>query len=151
MQALINALAQQFGMRPEQVQTAVGAVLGLVRERAGQKEFAALVASVPGAQAWIDQAGQAKAPADGGGLLGQAAGLLGALGAGSAPGGIGALLGQLQQSGLKPETALQFLPALMEQFRSTAGAETVKKVIEEIPALKGGAGPGGALGSLLGR
>ena len=150
MQALINALAQQFGMRPEQVQTAVGAVLGLVRERAGPQEFAALLASVPGANAWIDQAGQAKAPA-GGDLLGQAAGLLGGLGAGSAAGGIGALLGQLQQSGLKPESAMQFLPVLMDQFRSTAGAETVKKVLEDIPALKAGSGPGGALGSLLGR
>lgn len=150
MQTIVTSLAQQFGLKSEQIQAGAGAVLQLIQEKAGGSEFQALIAKVPGAQAWIQQAKALPAQAQqvGGGLLGQASSLLGAV-TGQTQGGLAAVLGKLEQAGFKPDSAIQFVPALLEQIKSVAGPETVQKILESVPALKDSAG--GLIGKLLGR
>ncbi len=150
MQNLIASLAQQFGLRPEQVQAGVGAVLQLMQQHAGGNEFQQLIDKIPGAQAWMQQASalptQAGSGGMGGGLLGQAASILGTV-TGQGGSGLAGVLGQLGHAGLRPESAAQFVPALLEKLKDGAGAGTVEKVLEQVPGL-GGLG-GGLLGQFL--
>lgn len=147
MQDIVTQLAAQFGLKGAQAQAAVGAVLRLLQEKAGNAEFQALVAKVPGAQGWIEQAkalpqqaGQA-----GGGLLGQVGGLLGAV-TGQGQSGLAGVLGTLEAAGFKADTAMQFVPALLEKLKGVAGAETLSKVIDQVPGLNQG-----STGALLGK
>lgn len=146
MQNLVTQLAQQFGLKSEQVQAGAGAVLQLLQEKAGGADFQALLGKVPGAQAWIEQAKALPGQAGqvGGGLLGQASGLLGAM-TGQGQSGLAGILGKLQAAGFKPESAMQFVPALLEQLKGAAGSDTVKKVVEQVPGLQG------TTGALLGK
>lgn len=153
MNNMIDELAQRFGLSTQQVQAGAGAILQLLQQKSGKVDFQQLLGAVPGSQAWIEQAkalpeqaGQA-----GGGLLGQAAGLLGALG-GQGQAGLAGILGQLGQAGFKPDTAMQFVPALLEQLKGSAGSDVLNKVLAQVPALKdagAGGGVAGALGKLL--
>lgn len=147
MQNIVTQLAQQFGLKGDQVQAAAGAVLQLLQQKAGDAEFQALVAKVPGAQAWIEQARALPAQAGqaGGGLLGQASSLLGGV-TGQGQSGLAGILGKLESAGFKPESALQFVPALLEQFKAAAGPETLNKVVEQVPGLNQG-----TTGALLGK
>lgn len=154
MQNLIASLAQQFGLRPEQIQTGVGAVLQLIQQHAGGADFQQLIDKIPGAQAWIQQAASLPTQASsgggmGGGLLGQAAGILGAV-TGQGGGGLAGVLGQLGHAGFRPESAAQFVPALLQKLKDGAGAGTVDKVLEQVPGLSGlGSLGGGLLGQFL--
>lgn len=148
----IETLAQRFGLSSEQVQAGAGAILQLLQDKNGGADFQRLLAAVPGAAGWLDQAkplAQGGA-ATGGGLLGQAAGLIGALG-GQQGGGLAAVLGQLGQAGFKPDTAAQFVPALLEQLKSAAGPELVGSLLKNVPGLGAASGGGGAAGDLLGK
>ncbi len=147
MQNIVTQLAQQFGLKGEQVQAAAGAVLQLLQEKSGNAEFQALVAKVPGAQAWIEQAKALPSQAGqvGGGLLGQASSLLGAV-TGQAQSGIAGIIGKLESAGFKPDSAMQFVPALLEQLKGAAGPDTLNKVIEQVPGLNQG-----TTGALLGK
>lgn len=148
MQDIISSLAQQFGLRPEQVQVGAGVVLQLLQEKAGGGDFRDLLARLPGAQAWLEQArllpqqaGQA-----GSGLLGQASNLLGAV-TGQGQSGLAGILGQLEGAGFDPRTAAQFVPALLGQFKDAAGGDVLGKVLGQVPGLKDAGG--GLLGKLL--
>lgn len=138
MNNLIDELAQRFGVSPEQVQAGAGAVLQLLKQNGGKVDFQQLLGAVPGAAAWMEKA-KGMTPASGqeggGGLLGHAAGLLGALG-GQGAGGLSEALGQLGRAGFKPDAAAQFVPALLEQLKGSAGPDVVDKLLDQVPALK---------------
>lgn len=150
MQNLISSLAQQFGLRTDQVQAGAGAVLQLLQEKAGSGEFQQLIAKIPGAQGWIEQAmklsqGGAGA-AGGGGLLGAASSILGAV-TGQGQTGLAGILGKLESAGFQPDSAAQFVPALLEKLKGAAGPETVEKVLGQVPGLQGLGG--GLLGKFI--
>ena len=153
MQNLIAQLAQQFGLRPEQIQAGAGAILQLLQQHAGGTDFQQLLAKIPGAQTWLAQAQAApqEAGAAGGGLLGQAASIFGALSGQEQTGGIAGVIGKLGQAGFKPDTAMQFVPALLEQLKGAAGADTLNKVLANVPGLNNAGGAGGGAGALLGK
>ena len=149
MQNLISSLAQQFGLRADQVQA--GAVLQLLQEKAGSGEFQQLIAKIPGAQGWIQQAtqlsqGGAGAAGGGGGLLGAASSILGAV-TGQGQTGLAGILGKLESAGFQPDSAAQFVPALLEKLKGAAGPETVEKVLGQVPGLQGLGG--GLLGKFI--
>lgn len=155
MSNLIGQLAQQFGLGESQTEAGAGAVLKFLQEQAGGADLQQLIAKVPGAESWIAKADQlpADGAGDGGGLLGQAAGLLGSMG-GAGLGGLGQILGQLQSAGLSADSASQFVPALLEKLQGEAGSDLLNSVLEQVPALKGlmgGEGGAGALGGMLGK
>lgn len=147
MQSLIGSLVQQFGLRPEQIQAGAGVVLQLLQEKAGGADFQQLLASLPGAQAWIEkvQALPQQGGSGVGGLLGQASSILGAV-TGQDASGLAGILGKLEAAGFNAQSATQFVPALLEQLKGAAGADVLGKVLQQVPALKGG---GGLLGGLL--
>lgn len=148
MQNLIAQLSRDLGLETRQVQAGAGALLQLIQEKVGEGDFQAVLAKLPGAQAWIQQAKALPQQAGqvGGGLLGQASSLLGALG-GKGPDGLAAVLGRLEQAGFKPDTAMQFVPAALDQLRNVLGEETFERVVDQVPMLKQTAG--GLLGRFI--
>ena len=151
MNALIGQLAQQFGLGEGQAEAGAGAVLKFLQSQAGGAEVQEVIAKVPGAEAWMAKAeALPQEGGGGGGLLGQAAGLLGSMGGGA--GGLGQVLSQLQSAGLSADSAAQFVPALIEKLRGEAGSDLINTVIEQVPALKSLlGGDGGGLGGMLGK
>lgn len=154
MSDIIGALAAQFGLPQQQVETAAGSLFKLVQQQAGGGDFQQLLGALPQIQQWIGKAADAPAAAGGGGLLGQLGSLAGGLGGGGAS--LGPLLTELAGSGLKPEMLTKFVPALLEQVRQQVDPALLEKVLGAVPALKslsGGSGGAlaGALGGLLGR
>jgi len=152
MQEEIKALASKFGVQPIQVEAGIGAILGLIQKKA-PAQYAQLEALMPAAQQWVRNAA-AMRPVAGGGLMGMASGVLGKMGG---PGGIGQVISQLQNAGFKPESALQFLPAALDQIKTMVGPEKFEQLLGAVPALRdglsGGAASGlmSAAGSLLGK
>lgn len=139
MQDQVKAWAAKFGVKTEQVEAGVGALLGFVQSKVPAAQWQQLQGLVPQAQQWIGKAAAlpAAAPAAASGLLGQAMGLMGKV-AGGAQGGLSQLMGQLQSAGFKPEAAMQFVPAVLAQLRASAGPEKFEKLLESVPALKQG-------------
>ncbi|MGH8444255.1 MAG: DUF2780 domain-containing protein, partial [Solimonas sp.] len=144
MSNIIGQLAGQFGVSPAQAESAAGSVFKLLQERAQAGDFQKLLGAVPQIQDWIAKADHAPEAAGGGGLLGQLGGLLG----GGGGGGFGGVLAALQQSGLKPETLVQFVPALLEKLSAHVDPALLAKVLDAVPALKELEGAGGGLGGL---
>ena len=156
---IIQQLAAQVGIHPEQAEKAAGAVASLIQENASKIDFQQLLGAVPEISGWLHKAkaagvtGPAAAGAaavggdDEGGFLGQMGGLLGELTGG---GGLGALLGALGKAGLNAETAAKFVPALLGLLRTKAGHELIAKLASSMPFLHElleGAGDAGGAGS----
>lgn len=158
MQSILTQLAQQFGLNGQQAESGAGALLQMLQDKVGGADVQELIAKVPGAQSWIEQAKNLPVHGGGdagGGLFGQAAGLLGGLTGGGA--GLGDVLGKLQASGIDAETAIQFVPALIEKLQEVVGPELINNVLNQVPMLKALLGSGGAsaaesggLGGMLG-
>ncbi|NGY04591.1 DUF2780 domain-containing protein [Solimonas terrae] len=151
MSNIIGELASQFGIAPEQAESAAGSVLKFVQAQAGSGEFQQLLAALPQVQQWIARAGQASS-AGGAGLLGQLGGLAASLG--GEAGGIAGVLTALRHSGLKPDMIAPFVPALLQQLSAHVDPALVTRLMESVPALKElaatGGGSLGGLGGLLG-
>ncbi|HKY90802.1 MAG TPA: DUF2780 domain-containing protein [Nevskiaceae bacterium] len=148
MQNLIAQLSQDLGLKTEQVQAGTGAFLQLIQEKVGQGDFQQVLGKLPGAQEWIQQAKALPQQAGqvGGGLLGQASSLLGSL-SGKGSEGLAAVLGRLEQAGFKPDTAMRFVPKLLDQLRNALGEETFERLVDKVPMLRQTAG--GLLGQLI--
>lgn len=155
MQEQIKALASKFGVQPMQVEAGIGAILGLIKSKA-PAQYTQLQGLMPMAQQWV-QTAAAMPPVGGkpdGGVMGLASGMLGKV-AGTS--GIGQVISQLQNAGFKPESALQFLPAALNQLKSMVGSEKFDQLLSAVPALKEGLSGGSAAGlmnvagSLLGK
>ena len=146
MDDIIKNLAAQLGIGVGQAEAGAGAILQLIREQAAHGDFQQLLKAVPGATQWMGTASEV-AGGDGGGLLGQAAGLLGGL---TGNGGLGAAISALGKSGIGPEAAARFVPALLQLLQSKAGADLVGRLSSSVPFLKEALGAAGGVGGLAG-
>ena len=151
MDDIIKTLASQLGIGAGQAEAGAGAILKLIREQAASGDFQQLLKAVPGASQWMGKASEV-ASEGGGGLLGQAADLIGGL---TGSGNLAEAIGALAKSGIGPDTAAQFVPKLLELLQSKAGADLVGRLASSVPFLKealgGGSADGlaGALGGLV--
>jgi hypothetical protein len=141
MDDVIRNLASQLGIGVEQAQAGAGAILKLIREQAASADFQQLLSSVPGASQWMGKAAEVAAEG-GGGLLGQAAQILGGL---TGNVNLAEALGALSKSGIGPDMAARFVPAVLQLLQTQAGADLVERLVTPIPFLKEALG-GGATG-----
>ncbi|TBU97949.1 DUF2780 domain-containing protein [Stutzerimonas kirkiae] len=156
MNAIIEQLASQLDIQPQQAESAAGSIFKLVREQAPSGDFQQLLAALPQVGEWIARAGNVEAaPSASGGLFGSVGGLLGGLAGDTAQGGIAGALGELARTGLNADTLGRFVPALLEQLRQHIDPALLEKLLQAVPALSqlsgngSAAGLGGLLGGLL--
>lgn len=151
MSDIVQQLTSQLGIGADQAEAGAGTVMNLIKESAASGDFQQLLGAVPEASGWMARAGEASAAA-GGGLLGQATGLLGQAGGGAT--GLAGLVGTLGKLGISGDAAARFLPLLASLIKGKAGDALFGRLASSVPLLKeamGGAGGlGGALGKLLG-
>jgi hypothetical protein len=141
---LIGSVASQLGIDPATAQSAVGSVLGALKQAAPPETFAEVEDKVPETSQWL-----AAAPAGGGGggglgdLLGGAINSLdgggsGGAGLGGLLGGLGGLAGvvsALGKLGLSPESLGKLVPLVLQFLKSRAGEGLVAKLVAAVPAL----------------
>ena len=128
MQEQIKALAERFGLKTDQVEAGLGAVLQFIQSRVPAQQWSQLSGLIPQAQA----------------LMGKAAGLPAAAKASAVP-------GRLQQAGVKPEAMPQFAAAVIGQIKAKASPEQFKALVAQVPGLDQLAtSAGGLLGKLRG-
>jgi len=143
MDDIIKNLASQLGIGAEQAEAGAGAVLKLIREQAANADFQQLLKAVPGASQWMGKASEVAAEEGGGGLLGQAAQLIGGL---TGSGNLAEAIGALAKSGIGPDTAARFVPMLLQLLQSKAGADLIGRLASSVPFLKEALGGGSADG-----
>ena len=135
MQDFIAATAKKLGIDEAIVRKGVSIVLGFLKSKMGDSDFAPLLEKLPGASALLtDQAEEA--PSGGGGMLG---GLMKAASS-SLGGDAGATLGltgDLQNAGFSLDQLGPFGSSIGELLKDKAGGEVVDQITEKIPELKG--------------
>jgi len=123
MQELIGMLVSQLGVNKDQAQGGAGAIFKAAQDRLGGGEFDKLLGNIPGVKDLLS-----KAPTSGGGGLG---GMLGGL-ASKMGGGDMAQAAQLLTAfsslGLNKDTAMKFVPVILQFLQSQGGPELVAKV-----------------------
>lgn len=141
MQEQFKAWAERFGVSTGQVEAGVGALLGFLQAKLPAEQWQQLQGLLPQAQQWMAKAAALPAAAQGaaGGLMGQAMGVFSKL-AGGAQGGIAQLTGKLQAAGFRPDSALQFVAAVLGQVKASAGAQKFDQLLGAVPSLRDAVG-----------
>ena len=134
MKDFIAATAEKLGIDEAIVSKGTGVVLGFLKSKLGETDFAPLLEKIPGAAAFLSSQSEG-APSGDGGMLG---GLMKA--ASSALGGETAstleLPRDLQNAGLRIDQLGPFGSSIVEMLKEKVGSETVDGIMEKIPDLK---------------
>lgn len=141
MDDIIKTLTEQLGIGAEQAQAGVGAILKVISEQASRADFQQLLNAVPGAAQWMGQATTTAAEA-GGGLLGQAAQLIGGLTGNT---NLADAMAAFGKSGIGPDMLPRFVPSVLQLLQAQAGADLIERLVAPIPFLREALG-GGATG-----
>ena len=134
---LVTQVAERLGVDKAMAERGVGVMLGLLKEKAsGQPALAKLFATLDGAEALADQfpgedGGATKSGGLMGGLLGQAAGMLG----GDASDAVAAMAA-FQKTGFSIDQAKDMMPVVKSCMEEHVGSETVEELTGSIPMLK---------------
>ena len=135
MQDFIAATAKKLGVDEAIVSKCVGIVLGFLKSKLGESDFAPLLEKLPGAASVLTSQPEG-APSGGGGML---SGLMKA--ASSVMGGDGGsaleLTGDLQNAGLSLDQVAPFGSSVIEMLKEKAGTDVVDQIMEKTPELKG--------------
>jgi hypothetical protein len=123
MQELITALVSQLGVNKDQAQGGAGAIFKAAQDRLGGGEFDKLLGGIPGVKDLVS-----KAPAAGGGGLGGMLGGLASKMGGGEMAQAAQLLSAFSSLGLNKDTAMKFVPVIMQFLQSQGGPELVSKV-----------------------
>jgi hypothetical protein len=122
MQDLVGTLVSQLGINKDQAQGGAGAIFKAAQDRLGGGEFDKLLGGIPGVKDLLS-----KAPAAGGGLGGMLGGLASKMGGGDMA-QAAQLLSAFSSLGLNKDTAMKFIPVIMQFLQSQGGPELVTKV-----------------------
>ena len=124
---LVQQLISNLGLSEEQAQGGAGLLLGLLKDKLPETDFAQVSGVVPDSEGLID-----KAPEAGGGLGGLLGGVAASLG-GSQLGDLASLAGGFSKLGLDADMIGKFIPILLSFLESEGGedlAGIVSKVLE---------------------
>lgn len=134
IQEFIQSAASQIGASEPATESATGAILQVIGERADDGDFQQLLQKIPGAAGLLSKTAEAE-PAGGGGGLG---GLLGsaASGLGGSSGAGAGILSMLQKSGLGSDKLASLLPLFIQFAKSEAGETLIQRIIGQVPELK---------------
>jgi len=126
---LVQQLISNLGLSEEQAQGGAGLLLGLLKDKLPETDFAQVSGVVPDSEGLID-----KAPEAGGGLGGLLGGVAASLG-GSQLGDLASLAGGFSKLGLDADMIGKFIPILLS-FLESEGGEDLAGIVSKV--LKGG-------------
>jgi len=126
---LVQQLISNLGLSEEQAQGGAGLLLGLLKDKLSETDFAQVSGAVPDSEGLIE-----KAPEAGGGLGGLLGGVASALG-GSQLGELASLAGGFSKLGLDADMIGKLVPILVS-FLESKGGEGVAGIVSKV--LEGG-------------
>lgn len=132
IQDFLASATSKLGAPADQVESATGGLLGMIKEQASGSDWSAITNAIPGADSLAKALPAAKEAS--GGLLGGLASKAGAL-LGGGGGGMD-ILGKLASSGLSADKIPSLAGSLMDFFKDKVGASVVSNILGKIPALK---------------
>ncbi len=125
MKELIDLLGKKLGVDEKQAQGGAAILFKAAREKLGSAEFSRMLGSVPGVDALLSKAPDAKA----GGLLG---------GLASLAGGNAALIANIvsgfSKLNLTSDHAQKFVPVILDYLRDKVGPDVVGKLEKTLRA-----------------
>ena len=132
----IGEAAGKLGAGQDQVRSATGGLLGMIKDKADGADFQQLLDKIPGADGLLSKE-SAAAEDSGGGLLGGLGGLAGAAGSllGGGDKGLGAL-SKLAGSGLDTGKLTTLVPMFFDFAKNKLGGDTVGRLLGKLPELK---------------
>ena len=134
LQSFLSETSAKMGVSLDSTKSATSVLLGLVGQKAGEDQLAALTDKIPGLTA-LRRAPQESTRS--GGLGGMISGLGQAMtGApGDKLGGVASLLGAFQDSGLDLNQSGTFVNLFFSFAKSQAGKEIVDRIVGKMPEL----------------
>lgn len=130
IQDFIAQAAGQLGEGERSVQNATGGILHMIKEKAGDADFAKIAEKIPGADALASASAEADG-GGGGGLLGGLAGM-----ASGALGGGGDLISKLAGSGLDVSKIGSLAGSLVGFLKEKVGGDVMSGILSKVPDLK---------------
>jgi len=130
LEEFIKLASGKLGIDASTATSAVGSLLGTIKQQGDPAAVGQLFSKLPGAS---KLAASANDGSGGGseGVLGKIGGMLGGV-----LGGKGEALGGLATSGLSPEKIPAFVSEFIDWIKQKVGPDVVNKVVSSIPALK---------------
>ena len=131
MQEFITDAAAKLGISTTQVESAVGGLLGFVKEQADGADFSEMLGKLPGAGDLLAKAGGSDA---GGGLLGGLGDVVGDLLGGGAEKALD-LAGLVSKLGLDADKLGGFLELFTKYVQPLLGTDLLKRLAAKVPGL----------------
>ena len=125
MDELLQRITQATGLDPAVAEKAVGIILQFLQKEGPAEEVGQLIASMPGAEQALAQAGDGGPGGSGGGLMGMMGGGGGVMALGSKLMGAGVPMGQMQALGRE----------LFAFGREKAGEDVMGPIVGSIPGV----------------
>lgn len=123
MQEQIQRWAGTFGLEPKQVQSGLNTLMQYIQSKVPGPVWAQFAGRVPQVRSWVGEAITMSQP------------MVPMAQIHSSDGDLEQLLAELGKAGFTPQTAMQFVPAVLEQIRVKAGPDLYLKLLEAVPAL----------------
>jgi hypothetical protein len=116
-------LAGDAGLSEEQGKTATGGIMSMVKQNLDSGNYNKIVEQVPEVEGLVEESDK-EASGGGGGLMGQAMGMMGgSLGASGQAGSIASLLGLMQSKGIGAGQMNSFMPQLAAFVKEKCGVD----------------------------
>jgi hypothetical protein len=133
MSEMVNTLADQTGISSDLVHKGLGALLSFLKKELGDQTFDQLATSIPGAAGLVEKF-ESSPEAGSAGLFDVISGLASKL-FGSKLADVPALLAAFSKLGFSAEQIETFLPKAIELIKSYLPADTLEKILANLPAL----------------
>ncbi|MBS3965197.1 MAG: DUF2780 domain-containing protein [Methylomonas sp.] len=117
--SLVNTLASQLGITPQQAMGGAGAIFQVAQQRIPANDFSTLSNAIPGMNQYLAAVPRAAAPNNAMGLLGAAAGLAGGQAGGLM--GLASLVTSFNALGLNAQMINQFVPMMLQHVQQQSG------------------------------
>jgi Protein of unknown function VcgC/VcgE (DUF2780) len=133
MSELVNTLTDQTGISSDLVHKGLGALLSFLKKELGEPTFDQLASNIPGASGLLEKF-ESSPEAGSSGLFDVISGLASKI-LGSNLADVPALLAAFSKLGFSAEQIENFLPKAIELIKSYLPADTLEKILANLPAL----------------
>ena len=137
MQEMIQRWAGNFGLEPAQVQSGLNTLMQYIQSKVPGPVWAQFASRVPQVRSWVGEAITMSQP------------MVPMVQIQSSGTDMAQLLAELGKAGFTPQTAMQFVPEVLEQIRAKAGPDLYLKLLEAVPDLNPAGGVATKIGSTV--
>lgn len=133
MDEFIQLAARQLGIGSDEIRSATGSIMKLVKDHLDDTSFSQISSKLPGVQSLLSDSDDSAAA---GGLIGSLTSLAGSL-LGDKAGGLASIAAILAKSGISLEKSADFMKMLIDFLKARLGGDLFETVMAKLPDLIG--------------